>query len=248
MHVRCGFEWQKTPWRALRCPGRGVAVGRAPRRWPLTPGWERGFIQENPLSKRARCFSRCPCRVSRQGHSSGLQTPQWSCARSVRVRCGRSCPRLCSPEAVLLLFILSTPRSKWSESEFQQRLLTPQPQPKSGDSTLIIRACWCELKKKGFVSNVWDERGEAGNFSSAPGWEPRHPHNQVLVFFETFTVTVWIFSTLFILIPLKTLDPVAGSCVTASTSWAGSVKSTVSRQWHRNVVLVARSLIWLYIK
>lgn len=68
-------------------------------------------------------------------------------------------------------------------------------------------------KKKGFVSNVWDERGEAGNFSSAPRWEPRHPHNQVLVFFETFTTTVWIFSTLFILIPLKTLDPVAGSCV-----------------------------------
>lgn len=68
-------------------------VGTSERKYPEEPrvvrteGWrwaehaalrqarKRGLTQKTPLTKTPWCFWRCLCRVSRLGHSSGLQTP-----------------------------------------------------------------------------------------------------------------------------------------------------------------------------
>lgn len=213
----------------MRCPNRGTEVGRVSGRMAASsPHQARkgGFIQKNALTKAAWCFRRCLCCVSWQGHSSDVQTPfQRSCAESLSLRWGRSPPASLYSAERVLLFTLNTPQSKWSELEFQQILLTPQPQPKSGDAALIICVRWCALK--GLCKVVFDMSMEKLEMSPQRLLRTTvHTQLQILDFFGTFIVAVCIFGRLFILLPLKTLDPVVGSCVTTSTSWTGSVKST----------------------
>lgn len=118
-----------------------------------TEGWRRaehpvGWLPA-PCTKLGKgvLFRKIPSQ-NRLGVSEGacavcpVQTPlQWTCAESPQPPLWPLPARLYSTEPVLLLFTLNTPHSKLSKLEFQQRLLTPQPQPKSGGSTLRSFVC-----------------------------------------------------------------------------------------------------------
>lgn len=115
------------------------------------------------------------------------------------------------------------------------------PAEKQQQHLKITHVRWCALKR--FYNNVSGEHGEATNASFSTCVLTTVPRRRLVLhllwaelfwkscsdaFFETFIGAVCLFTRLFILQPLTTVDPTAESFGAAGTNWDGCAESECS--------------------